>query len=278
MKKIILLFVLAAAFIVPQSVFGGDGITYSGSSTIGQAILQEGGAVKTFEAKSGIKFNSVENPGSGKGIKALLERKVNLAGASRTLAPEEKKQKVLGHTIGYDAVAVFVNKNNPIKSLTKEQLKGIFTGKIKNWKEVGGKDSPIRANTEILGQKRATMLVFQELAMDNAAYATGFKEIDMPRDQIIETAKDDNSICTVSLGLLAAVPEDVKRKVKAVAVNNIEPSDGNIRSGAYLISRPLVLATVGLPKDDVKKFIDFMLSSEGQAIVEKNFVSVKGKK
>ncbi|MFZ2196938.1 MAG: phosphate ABC transporter substrate-binding protein, partial [Thermodesulfovibrionales bacterium] len=231
--------------------------------------------VKAFEAESGIKFKSLDQPGSGKGIKALLDGKVTLAGASRALESEEKKQKLIGTTIGYDAIAVFVHKNNPVKNLTKEQLKGIFTGKIKSWKEVGGKDAPIHVNTEIAGQKRATMLAFQEMAMDKAPYGTGFKEIDFPRDQIVEVAKDENGICGVSYGLLAAVSPDLRGKVKAIKVNNVEPTDKDIQSGAYLISRPLLLVTVGLPKGNVKKFIDFMLTKKGQDIVNVNFVPVK---
>jgi phosphate transport system substrate-binding protein len=274
MKKILVLF--AFLFIgIPFIAYGQDELTYSGSSTIGMSVLQEGGALKAFEAQTGLKFKSVEIPGSGKGIKALLEGKVTLAGASRALEAGEKKEKLIGHTIGYDAIAVFVHKNNPVKNLTKEQLKGIFTGQIKNWKEVGGKDSPITPNTEIAGQQRATMLAFQEMAMDKAPYAKGFKEIDLPRDQIVDVAKNENSLCTVSFGLLAAVSADLKNKVKTVTVNGTEPSDKNIQSGAYLISRPLLLVTKGLPKDDVKKFIGFMLSREGQEIVNKNFVPVR---
>lgn len=274
MKKAVLFFLIMAVFVLPALAFGADEISYSGSSTIGTSVL-EAGAVKAFEAKTGIKFKSIEQPGSGKGIKALLEGQVTLAGVSRSLESDEKKQKLIGHTIGYDAIAVFVNKKNPVNNLTKEQLKGIFTGKIKNWKEVGGKDAPIHVNTEIAGQKRATMLAFQEMAMDKAPYGTGFKEIDFPKDQIVDVAKNENGICTVSYGLLAAVSSDLRDKVKAVTVNNIEPADKNIQSGAYLISRPLLLVTMGLPKGDVKKFIDFMLSKEGQDIVNKNFVSVK---
>lgn len=119
------------------------------------------------------------------------------------------------------------------------------------------------------------MLAFQEMAMDNAAYGSGFKEIDFPRDQIVDVAKNENAICGVSFGLLAAVSSDLKDKVKAVMVNGAEPSDKNIQSGAYLISRPLLLVTQGLAKGDAKKFIDFMLSAEGQQIVNKNFVPVK---
>jgi phosphate transport system substrate-binding protein len=235
----------------------------------------DAGAVKAFEQKTGIKFKSVEQPGSGKGIQALLDGKVTLAGASRALKAEEKAKKLLGTAIGYDAIAVFVHKNNPVKNLTKEQVKGIFTGKIKNWKEVGGKNAPIQPNTEIAGEKRATMLAFQEMAMDNAPYGTGFKEIDFPRDQIVDVARNENAVCSVSYGLLAAVSGDLRENVKAVTVNGIAPTAANIQSGAYLISRPLLLVTQGLPKGDVKKFIDFMLSQDGQKIVSVNFVPVK---
>lgn len=128
---------------------------YIGSSTIGQSILQSAGARRAFEAKSGLKFAALEIPGSGKGIEALLAGKANVAGASRPLKSEEKAKGLVGAVIGYDAVAVFVNVDNPVEKLTKAQLKGIFTGTIKNWKELGGKDAPIDVNTEIQGAKRA---------------------------------------------------------------------------------------------------------------------------
>jgi len=274
MLKNATLFLMVFMVFVAGAAYGSDELSYSGSSTIGMSVL-DAGAVKAFEQNTGIKFKSVEQPGSGKGIQALLDGKVTLAGASRSLKPEEKAKKLLGTAIGYDAIAVFVHKNNPVKNLTKDQVKGIFAGKIKNWKEVGGKDAPIKPNTEIAGEKRATMLAFQEMAMDNAAYGAGFKEIDFPRDQIVDVAKNENAICGVSFGLLGAVSADLRGNVKAITVNGIAPSDANIQSGAYLISRPLLLVTLGLPKGDVKKFIDFMLSDEGQKIVGSNFVPVK---
>lgn len=249
-------------------------LRYSGSSTIGTGVLNAG-AVEAFTQKTGIKFASVEIPGSGKGIQALIAGEVPLAGVSRPLKTEEKKQKLIGSIIGYDAIAVFVHKDNAVKTLTKDQLKGIFTGKIKNWQEVGGNDAPITPNTEILNGKRATIEMFQELVLDGAAYGSGFKEIDLPSDQIVDLAATPNAICSVSLGLLAAVPADVKSKVKSVSIGGIEPTDANVRSGAYLISRPLLLVTQGLPKDEVKEFISFILSPEGQKIVATNFVAVR---
>jgi phosphate transport system substrate-binding protein len=268
---------LAALLLAPSLAHAAEGLSYSGSSTIGQSILDSAGAKRAFESKTGIKFASFEVPGSGKGVEALIAGKVTVAGASRPLKANEKAAGVLGTVIGYDAVAVFVNKDNPVTDLSKEQLKGIFTGKIKNWKEVGGKDAPIVVNTEIQGGKRATMEMFNEMVMDKAAYGPGFKEIDLPKDQIIEVARQPNGIGTPSLGLLAAVPADVRAKVKAIKVDGVTPSDEDVQSGAYLISRPLNLATMGPPKGDVKKFVDFMLSPEGQAFVAKDFVPVRKK-
>lgn len=269
-----LLTILFAATLLPNVALAD--ITYSGSSTIGTGILKEGGAVAAFEKKSGKKFTSVEIPGSGKGIQALIDGKVDLAGASRTLKAEEKKAGLAATTIGYDAIAVFVHKSNPVKNLTKEQLKGIFTGKITNWKEVGGKNAPIVPNTEFIASKRATIEMFQEHIMDGAKYGK-FKEIDLPRDQIVDLTRQENGICSVSLGLLASLTSEEKGKVKAISVSGSEPSDKNIQSGAYLISRPLLLVTKGLAKGDVKEFISFILSADGQAFVEKNFVSVRKK-
>jgi phosphate transport system substrate-binding protein len=271
--RICLLATLIVTLISLPALAAGD-LRYIGSSTIGTGVLQAG-AAQEFTAKTGIKFAAIEQPGSGKGIQALIEGKTPLAGASRPLKVAEKKEKLIGTIIGYDAIAVFVHQSNPLQDLTKEQLKGIFTGQIKNWKEVGGSDAPIAPNTEILTGKRATVEMFQEMVLDGAAYGQDFKEIDLPRDQIVDLASNPNGICSVSLGLLAAVPGDVKDKVKPILINGVEPTEKNVQSGAYLISRPLLLVAKGLPKGEVKEFIQFMLSSDGQAIVARNFVPVR---
>lgn len=272
MRNKLIITLLSAVLTLPGIALAD--ISYSGSSTIGTGILKEGGAVAAFEQKTGKKFKSVDIPGSGKGIQALIDGKVDLAGASRTLKPEEKKAGLSATTIGYDAVAVFVHSSNPVKNLTKEQLKGIFTGKITNWKEVGGKNAPIVPNTEIIAGKRATIEIFQENVMDGAKYGK-FKEIDLPRDQIVELTKQENGICSVSMGLLASLSPAEKSKVKAIKVAGSEPSDKNVQSGAYIISRPLLLVTKGLAKGELKEFISFILSPEGQKIVTKNFVPVR---
>jgi len=233
------------------------------------------GALQAFEEKTRIRFTSIDMSGSGKGVRALQNGKVSIAGVSRSLSSKEKGQDLIGTVIGYDAIAVFVHSNNPVGGLSKEQLTGIFTGRIRNWKQVGGKNAPIEPNTEIAGEGRATMLAFQEMAMDNAPYGGGFKQIDFPSDQIVETAKNENAVCTVSMGLLSQLTPYMRGKVKVLGVNGVWLHETSIVSGSYLIARPLLLVTKGKPKGEAKQFIDFMLSPEGQQLVRKNFVRVK---
>lgn len=273
-NRILLFIVVVYIAALPGVVFSGSDLSYSGSSTIGMGIL-EAGAQKSYEESTGKKFALMEMPGSGKGLQALLDGKVSIAGVSRPLKKQEKKQDLIGYEIGYDAIAIFVHAENPIKNLTKEQLKGIFTGRIRNWKEVGGHNAPIEPNTEIAGAKRATMLEFQEMIMDKEPYGPGFKETDFPRDQIIETAKNKNAICTVSRGLLMKLSSYMRTKVKVITVNGAGPTEQDILSRTYIISRPLLLVTKGPATGEAKQFIDFMLSPEGQNKVRINFVRVK---
>jgi phosphate transport system substrate-binding protein len=273
-KKIALGMLLAAAAAAVLPASAAAELTYSGSSTVGMGVL-EAGAVKSFEEKTGIKFSSVQMPGSGKGLQAVLDGSAALAGVSRALTKKEIREGFVATEIGFDAIAVFVHNSNPVGNLTKEQLKGIFTGRLRNWNEVGGKNAPLQPNTEIAGQKRATMLAFQEMVMDDAAYGDGFKQIDFPRDQIIETAKNELAICTVSRGLLSRLSPYLRSKVKLVTVNGIGPWESDILSGRYIIARPLLLVTRGKPKGEAKRFIDFMLSPDGQKVVGFNFVQVK---
>jgi phosphate transport system substrate-binding protein len=275
MKNLFTAVTLALTLVIPAQLLAAGEISYSGSISIGTGIL-EAGAAKAFEKKTGIKFTKIDNSGSGKGIKALQEGKVTLAGLGRPIKPEEKREKLSAVTIGYDAIAVFVNKSNPVKNLSKEQLKGIFTVKVTSWKEVGGKNVPIGATTETLsGERRGAVEMVQKLILNGADYGKGMKEFDSPRDQLIDLAKNENGICTVSLGILSSLDADTRSKIKTISVQDNAPTSQNIQSSSYPISVPLQLVTKGLAKEEEKEFIKFILSPEGQAIVGNNFVPVR---
>jgi len=99
MRKLFTVVALISLLALPLRASAQDKVSYSGSSTIGQGILNEGGAIKAFESKTGVKFALFEIPGSGKGIKALIEGRVNVAGVSRPLEDKEKREGILGHTM-----------------------------------------------------------------------------------------------------------------------------------------------------------------------------------
>lgn len=265
-SMVIVLVAVAVAINVSGARSGGTSkISYTGSSTIGDNIVPD--AFPAFAQKTGVEIGTIESPGSGLGIEAVIQGKALLAGASRPLNADEEQQHLYKQVIGYDAIVVFVNKKNPVRALTKAQIKAIFTGKINNWREVGGKDAPIAVITETLSAKRATMVEFQKLAMDGGEYLSDRREVDKPTDQVALLQEQEGGIISVSLAFDAP-------GIKAVSINNISPDPDNVRSGAYLFSRPLILVTAGQPQNEMADFFTFMLSSEGQAIVNKKFVGL----
>ncbi len=248
-------------------------VVYGGSSTFAETVLQD--AAKGFQAKTGVKVQVADLSGTGKGLKSLAEGKLNLVGSGRVLNADEKKAGLLGTIVGYDGLAVFVHRSNPVKGLSKEQLKDLFTGKARSWKDLGGKDAPIVPLIEPVASKRATVQLVQELVLDGAPYAAGIREMDQLKDQIVEVSRSEGAICIASIGFLTSADPQVKANVRPIAVDETDPTDGNIRSGAYLLSRPMLLATKGLPAGDVKAFVDYVLSKEGQGVVERYFGAVK---
>lgn len=241
------------------------GLTYDGSSTIGESFMPEIAAA--FKAKNGIAFDKIGKIGSGKGFAAVMAGSVDMAGVSRALLSDEKKLKPYYQTIGYDAIAVFVNEKNAVKDLSSENLAAIFSGTITNWKDVGGKDAKIAIVTEIKAGDRATIKAFRELALENGELAQS-KEIDKPIECVKYVATDENAITFASLSFNTS-------GARALSLDGVAAQPKNVKTGAYFLSRPLLMVTKTLPQGDVKKFLDFLLSVEGQAIVGKSFIPVK---
>jgi phosphate transport system substrate-binding protein len=240
-------------------------ITYGGSSTIGETIIPE--AAKAFAAKTGIPFGRIEIQGSGKGLEMVLRGEVQLAGVARSLTLEEKQRSLYYRIIGYDAVGIYVHPTNPVTSLTKQQLKAIYTGRITNWNEVGGADAPIVC-IMIWGAKRSMMIEFQENILDGAPYRTDRKEVDRQPDAV-------DALLPEPYGITALSPAFARPGIKVVSIDGFVPEPQHIRSGAYLLSRPLLLVSPAHPPGAVKQFIDFLLGPEGQEIVARKFVSVR---
>jgi len=238
---------------------------------------------EAFTAKTGMAV-AVTGGGSGVGIASLLNGTCDIAEASREMEAQELEQaKQKGITpvkfvVGLDGLAVVVNPHNPIKELTLDQIADLFTGKITNWKEVGGPDKKVVLLSREVNS--GTHVYFKEHVL-RKGQKEGTEEFSaeallMPSSQAIadEIAQNDQAIGYYGMGYLSPT-----QKAIAVAAAEgkpyVEPLVENVVNGTYPISRPLLMYTNGEPTGGVKEFIDFVLSEEGQRIVvEQDFVPV----
>ena len=257
---------LLAILILGSAATAAAELSYVGSSTIGDSIIPV--AAEAFARKTGVKFRSIDTQGSGKGLELVVRGAAPLAGVGRGLTFVEKQQRIYYQTIGYDAVAVYVHGTNPVTSLSKAALKDIYTGRIRNWKEVGGKDAPLVVITQIWGQKRAQMVEFRDQIMEGAAYREDRSEVDRQADQVAALLSEPRGITAVSLSV-------ARPGIRAVAIEGFPPDARSVRSGAYLLSRPLLLVIPARPDPDARRFVEFMLSPEGQAIVARKFLPLR---
>jgi phosphate transport system substrate-binding protein len=192
---------------------------------------------------------------------------------------QERGVNPLEHIVALDGIAVVVNPRNPVSKLTMEQLRGIFMGSIKNWKEVGGEDKKIVILSREVNS--GTHVFFKEhvLRRGNEKGPEEFAAdaLLMPSSQAIadEVAQNTQAIGYYGMGYISA-----KQKALAVAKDEkseyVEPLVANVVNNTYPISRPLFLYTNGQPQGLAKKFVDFVFSKEGQEIVAKtDFVPIK---
>lgn len=235
-------------------------ITVSGSTSVGPLMEKE--AEKFQEANSGIKVE-INQLGSSAGIKDAINGTVQIGMSSRDLKDQEKAEGLTEVEIAYDGIAIITNKANNIKSLTMSQVKDIYTGKITNWKELGGKDSEIVVVSREDGS--GTRDAFQEIVGYTSEELTKNAQIGDGSGNIKSTVGgNENSIGFISF-------EYIDDKINALNVDEIAPKAENVKNKSYKISRPfLLIYKEENLKDNGNKLIDFILSEEGQKIVEEN--------
>jgi len=224
---------------------------------------------------------AVVGGGSGTGIKALTVGTTDIANASRKMKPEEiedaRSKGIEPNEFGValDGLAIIVNKDNPVAQLNLAQLKDIFTGKITNWKEVGGKDEPVKVVSREANS--GTHDYFKEHVLKDEPFTAGTIFVQTSRGETEETAGQNGAVGYVGIGD-AKANNNVKilNIAKETATPALPPNEENVYSGKYPISRTLYVYTAGQPQGKVKDFVDFMLSPDGQQIVEEQgYIPIK---
>lgn len=214
---------------------------------------------------------TITGGGSGVGIKALMGGTTDLAMASRKMKMDEKlKMSEAGKAVkevifAKDALSVVVNKANKVNKLTREQIEGIYVGKIKNWKEVGGDDMPIVTYSRETSS--GTYEFFKEHVLKNKNY--GAQCMLMPATGAIIQSVSQTKGAIGYVGL-AYVDESVKHLNVSFDAGKtyVEGTMATAKNGTYPITRPLYIYLITKKEAAYKPFIDFALSAEGQKIVE----------
>lgn len=270
-KKITLLVATVALAVAFKPA--GTSITIKGSDTILPLSQKE---AEDYMKKNKDASITVVGGGSGVGITALTDGTTDIAMSSRDLKMEEKlklqDKKIKQITIGFDALAVIVNSKNKVGQLTREQLEGIFTGTITNWKEVGGDDEKIVAYSRETSS--GTYEFFKEHVMSKKNYATTV--LSMPATGAIVQSVSQTKGAIGYIGL-AYINKDVKPlAVSFDGKNFVKPSVKAAKDKTYPVSRPLYYIYAGASESKVKPFVDYVLSAEGQKVVaDVGYVSLK---
>jgi phosphate transport system substrate-binding protein len=273
------------AFLIGASggAFGDDRIVVAGSTTV-KPVVELG---LTFFKKSHPEVEVVVGAGgSGQGIHLVGSGTANIGMSSRPLDAQEREQfpDLVIHTIGLDGVVIVANQGNPIRGLSTQQIQNFYTGKIVNWKEVGGSDREIALIT--LNHNHGTSEVFSNyFGLEVKESGTGLnltatfrkkgelayssstaKVIEDHRQVLAEILTNPNAIGYVSIGQAMQVTQRGAR-VRQLELDGITPTIPNVQVGVYRFSRPLMLITKGEAKGRIRELIDFFCGTQGQVIV-----------
>jgi len=265
MKKILLTsLILIIALACSQKSLDIPIITIKGSDSMLQ--LTENLAEEYMKINPGVSIY-VYGGGTGKGVEALISGETDICTASRNLKPEETKALAdfygsvgMFYLVAKDALCIYVNKFNPVKNLSMEELKKIFECEINNWKELGGKNQliiPVIRNIN-----SGTHFYFKEHVMEGDDYCIDAKVEATTPDIIKFIEANENAIGYSAIGYTGDVAK--------VKIEGIEPSENNARNDSYPITRYLHFFTTKVPTGPVKNFIDWVLSPDGQKIIKQS--------
>ena len=240
-----------------------DSIKVAGSTSVSPLMKK----IKIeYEIQNPDQYIEIQETGSSSGISSTISGASDIGMSSRELTKEEEDAGLVSIPICYEAIAVIVNPSNEVDSLTMEQLLGIYTGKITNWSEVGGSNETINVISREQGSG----------TRDSFEKKLGI-QTELSEDMLYENStgavktsviSDPNAIGYITSG-------SIDDNIKTVSIDGVYPDKENISNKTYPITSEYILCTMGEPTGYSKELIDFILSDEGQLIIEENnYVSI----
>lgn len=221
----------------------------------------------------------VSGGGSGVGLAALLNGAVDIANASRDIKPTETEQaerntgkKPVSFTVGYDALAVYVHRDNPLEEVTLDQLREVYaeTGKLTRWSELGAKIPGVADDTIVRVSRQSssgTYEFFREHALSNQDFRLGSRDLNGSKEVVELVGSTPTAIGYSGMGYATDAVKMLK-VTKAKGEPAVSPTVATVHDGSYPLARSLHLYTLGEPQGAVKGYIDWILSAAGQKVVE----------
>ena len=234
---------------------GSSALTIAGSTSVQPFAEKWAEAYGTKHP--GVQIN-VQGGGSTAGVKAANTGAAQIGTVSRELKADEKGLNEI--VVARDGIAVIVNPASGVSDLTLDQVRGIFAGTTKSWKELGGPDKPLTVITREEGS--GTRGAFEELVMNKVRISTGALVQDSTGAVREMVHNDPAAVGYISLG-------QVNDQIKAIKLAGVEAKEANVVAGKYPLVRPFLFVTKGEPTGAVKEFLDFVLSTEGQDLIRK---------
>jgi phosphate transport system substrate-binding protein len=276
-KRIIALALLAAGLSATVTVQGRTLIQNKGSDTLVNVAQAWAEAYPEVNPEVAV---AVSGGGSGTGIAAMINGTVDIANASRKMKEKEIKsaeangQHPVEHVVGFDALAVFINNNNPITTLSIEQLHNIYgrDPKVTKWSDLGVKVPGCDSDEIVVVSRQnnsGTYAYFKETVLgEKGKYRTGTLDMHGSKEVVDLVEK---TACAIGYSGLAYATEHVKKVCIAMKTGGpcIVPSVATASDHSYPIARPLFMYTNGEPKGEIKKYLDWIMSDAGQCILLK---------
>jgi len=265
MKKFFVVLLVLAGFTGAFAGGGTESVAYTievgGSTSV--TPLMELFATEYAKLKPNVKVN-INGTGSGDGItNAGVTYQIGMS--SRELTAAEQGRGLNAVTVAIDGIAVIINKDNAVANLTVEQIRGIYTGAITNWSQVGGRNAVIAVVSREAGS--GTRGAFEEIIGFQGRLLAGANESTSTGAIKAGIAQNPNAIGYISLG-------SVDDTIKTVSVGGIAATTANVKAGRYSVARPFIVLTGKNVHAESKAFIDWILSAAGQAIVNRSWISV----
>lgn len=238
-------------------------LTVTGSSTVAPLVAEIG---KRFEVRNpGVRVD-VQSGGSSRGIADARSGLADIGMVSRALKPEE--QDLQSFAIARDGIGMIVHRDNPVRALTDQQIVDIYTGKIADWSEVGGRAGPITVVNKAEG--RSTLELFLHYFKLTSSQIKAHVVIGDNQQGIKTVAGNPGAIGYVSIGT-AEVEGARGTPIRLLPIGTVDATVENIRNGSFPLARPLNLVTRAEPAGLAKAFIDFARSGEVHDLVEAQF-------